>query len=226
MGRHSRAEPPAPPSPPTPPSPDSCTSTGTHRAIGRSPRRGIAAWPIACAALVALLGLGWFGWHWADGLLNRRAEAQASSCAEGDAFLRVVVTPSAEKAVEEAANRWNQADTVVRGHCIRINVDAVASRKVLDALTGRTSLDSIGDMPAGWIPESSWWISELDTTNPQLIASPAQSVATARSADYPFLGLSGEGIGVVHKHATQSFRAFLLEPAQQEIFAREGLGTG
>jgi hypothetical protein len=217
MGRHNRVETPAPPSP------DSCTSTGTHRAIGRGPRRKIAAWPIACMALVALLGLGWIGWTWADDMLNRRAEAQASSCAEGEAALRVVVTPSAEKAVTAAAQRWNQANTVVRAHCIRVDVDAVASRTVLDALTGKTGLESIDGLPAGWIPESSWWTSELDNTEPQLIGSPAESVASGGSADYPFLGLSGEGITVVHEHATQSFRAFLLEPAQQQLFADNGV---
>ncbi|SFB57753.1 hypothetical protein SAMN05216266_12151 [Amycolatopsis marina] len=217
MGRHSRVEPPAPPSP------DSCTSTGTHRAIGRGPRRRIAAWPIACAVLVALLGLGWVGWNWADDMLNRRAEAQASSCPEGDTALRVVVTPSAEKAVTTAAQNWNQANTVVRAHCIRVDVDAVPSRTVLDALTGKTGLDTIGGLPAGWIPESSWWTSELDNIDPRLVGSPAESVASSGSADYPFIGLAGDGIDVVHKHAAQSFRAYLLEPAQQEILTASGM---
>ncbi|SFQ58275.1 extracellular solute-binding protein [Amycolatopsis arida] len=218
MGRHSKVDRPAPPRP------DGRTSTGSHRAVGRTPRRRIAAWPIVCTVLVALLGMGWLGLSWADGVLASRAEAQASSCQEGDATLRVVVTPSAEQPVTAAAARWNEARTVVRAHCVHVEVEAMPSRRVLDALAGATNLDAIGGMPAGWLPESSWWISELTQNRPEMIASPAESVTSARGADYPFLGLSGEGIDVVQKHAMQSFRAFLLEPTQQADFAAAGIG--
>ncbi|UJW30797.1 hypothetical protein L3Q67_37245 [Saccharothrix sp. AJ9571] len=198
------------------------SATGSHRAIGKR-RRRVATWPIACLVLVALLGLGWLGWGWASGELNSRAEAQAASCAEGDASLRVIVTPSAEAPVKAAATRWNDAKTVVHGHCVNITVDAMASQRVLDALLGQSELTSIRGMPAAWLPETSWWISELTTKKPEMIGSPAQSVASARSADYPYLGLSGNGVDDVQKRAAQTFRGFLTEPAQQADFAAAGL---
>lgn len=198
------------------------TATGSHRAIGKT-RRRVAKWPIACLVLVALIGLGWLGWGWASGELSSRAEAQAAGCAEGDASLRVIVTPSAEAPVKAAATRWNDAKTVVHGHCINITVDAMASQRVLDALLGQSELSSIRGMPAAWLPESSWWISELTTKKPEVIGSPAQSVASARSADYPYLGLSGNGVDDVQKRAAQTFRGFLIEPAQQADFAAAGL---
>jgi hypothetical protein len=205
---------------------DGRTTTGTHRAVPGATRRRIAAWPIACTALVGLLVLGVMGWSWANGTLNSRAEAQASRCVEGNTNVRVVVTPSAEQPVSSAATRWNQANKVVHGHCVHVAVDAISSQKVLDALAGRSSLDTIDGLPTAWIPESSWWTSELTTTKPALIGSPPQSVASARSADYPCLSLSGPGIDDVQQRAAQSFRAYLLEPAQQAAFAKAGLTAG
>jgi hypothetical protein len=209
------------------PVPDALTSTGSHRAIGKAAsRRRIAAWPIACVVLVGLLVLGWFGWNWADGVLNSRAEAQAAACAEGDASMRVVVAPSAEKPVTAAATRWNQAKTVVHAHCIHIGVQAIPSERVLNALKGRSNLDAIGGLPAAWLPETSYWISELTTAKPELVGSRPESVASARSADYPYLGLSGAGIDDVQNRAAQRFREYLQEPTQQADFTAAGITAG
>lgn len=205
---------------------DGLTTTGTHRAVPGTRRRRIAAWPIACLTLVGLLVLGGMGWSWANGILNSRAEAEASRCVEGNTDVRIVVTPSAEQPVSSAATRWNQAGKVVHGHCVHVSVDAISSQEVLDALSGRSGLDTIGGLPTAWIPESSWWTSELTANKPALIGSPPQSVASARSADYPCLSLSGPGIDDVQQRAAQSFRAYLLEPAQQTGFARAGLTAG
>ncbi|WP_425484870.1 hypothetical protein [Amycolatopsis anabasis] len=200
------------------------TDTGSHRAIGKAAgRRKIAKWPIACVVLAALLVLGWLGWGWADGVLNSRAEAEATNCAEGDAAIRVVVTPSAEKPVAAAANRWNQARTVVHSHCINIRVEAMPSERVLNALTGRSNLDAIGGLPAAWLPEASWWVGELTTAKPELVGSRPESVASARSADYPYLGLAGKGVDDVQQRAAQAFRDYLKQPAQQADFVSAGL---
>ncbi|WP_211225546.1 hypothetical protein [Amycolatopsis nigrescens] len=192
--------------------------TGSHRAVGKAARRRVAKWPIACLVLVVLAGLGWAGWGWLDGVANSRAEAQASSCAEGDANMRVIVTPSAEQPVAAAAAKWNQANTVVHAHCVRIEVQAMPSERVLNALTGRSNIDAIGGMPAGWIPESSFWVDAVTTAKPEIIGSPAESVASSRGGDYPFLGLSGGQVDDVQKRASQVFRNFLKEPAQQGAF--------
>ncbi|OZM72519.1 hypothetical protein CFN78_15580 [Amycolatopsis antarctica] len=193
--------------------------TGHHRAIGKAARRRrVAKWPIACLVLVALVGLGWLGFSWAASESNTRAEAQAAKCTDGDSTLAVVVTPSAEKAVTAAAQRWNDAKTVVHAHCINVEVKAVPSEQVLGALSGKTGLDTIGGLPAAWIPESAYWVDELTANKPEIIGSPAESVASARSAEYRYLGLSGKGIDDVQKRAAQSFRGFLTEPAQQADF--------
>lgn len=200
--------------------------TGSHRIVGKkAPRRRIAPWPIACAVLAALIGLGVIGWNWADSELNSRAEAQAASCSGGTSDMRILVTPSAQKPLTAAADRWNQAATVVHGQCVHVIIEAKPSSQVLDALVGRTKLDSIGGLPAAWLPESSYWISELTTKKPELIGAPAQSVASARSADYPFVGLTGQGIDDTVLRAAQTFREYLEQPAQQADFTAAGIKT-
>ncbi|NBH11354.1 solute-binding protein [Amycolatopsis sp. SID8362] len=199
-------------------------ATGSHRIVGKkAPRRRIATWPIACMVLAALIGLGIVGWNWADSELNNRAEAQAASCSQGTSHMRVVVTPSVQKPMTAAADRWNKAATVVHGQCVHVMIEAKPSSQVLDALVGRANLDSIGGLPAAWLPESSYWVSELTTKKPEMIGSPAQSVANARSADYPFIGLSGQGVDDTLLRAAQTFREYLQQPAQQADFAAAGI---
>ncbi|WP_328648276.1 substrate-binding domain-containing protein [Amycolatopsis sp. NBC_00348] len=201
-------------------------ATGSHRIVGKkAPRRKIAGWPIACLVLAALIGLGIVGWNWADSELNSRAEAQAASCSSGTSHMRVIVTPSVQKPLAAAADRWNQAATVVHGQCVNVTIEAKPSAQVLDALVGRANLDSIGGLPTAWLPESTYWISELTTKRPEMIGSPAQSVATARSADYPFVGLTGPGIDDTLLRAAQTFREYLEQPAQQADFTAAGIKT-
>jgi hypothetical protein len=197
-------------------------ATGSHRIVGATaPRRRIAKWPIACVVLVALIVLGVAGWNYADGVLNSRAEAQAVGCAEGDATIKVLVAPAIEQPVTVSAGKWNTNKTVVASHCIHVEVKAAKSDDVFKALSGQAPLDSIGGVPAAWIPESSTWTSQMQTAKPEMISSPAQSVAAAISADYPFLGLGGNDDTA--KRAAQAFRQFLKEPAQQKDFTDAGI---
>ena len=229
MGRHTLHEDPVPHHPArpdhTPPRPrfDS-QSTGSHRIVGAAaPRRRIANWPIACVVLIALVAIGVFGWNWATGLANNRAEAQAVGCAQGPSTIKILVAPAIEKPVTVAATKWNQANTVVHAHCIHVDVQAAKSEPVLKALSGQATLDTIGGLPAAWIPEASYWVGQLQRTKPDLIGSPAQSVASAISADYPYLGLAGTGIDDTQMRAAQTFREFLKDPAQQKDFTDAGI---
>ncbi|UZF71876.1 hypothetical protein ISP_005173 [Amycolatopsis mediterranei] len=106
---------------------------------------------------------------------------------------------------------------------MHVTIEGKPSAQVLDALVGRAKLDSIGGLPAAWLPESSYWVSELTTKKPEMIGSPAQSVANARSADYPFIGLAGQGIDDTALRAAQTFREYLEQPAQQADFAAAGI---
>jgi hypothetical protein len=191
-----------------------------------SGRRRIAKWPIVAGVFVVLLVVGLLGWGWANNVLNSRAEAQANACTDGNSTLTVVVTPSVQKPVSAAAARWNQANTVVHAHCVHVDVRAIPSPQVLDALTGKTALSTIGGLPAAWVPETSYWVDQLQITKPGMVGSPAESVATAPSADYPFLGLAGDTVDEVQARAAQVFRDYLREPAQRADFTAAGLTGG
>ncbi|GAA1977804.1 hypothetical protein GCM10009754_62120 [Amycolatopsis minnesotensis] len=198
------------------------SDTGTHRIVGKKQRRRVAKWPIACLVLVALAVLGWLGWGWANGIVNNRAEAQASACTGGDTAIAVVVAPDAERPAKAAADRWNQASTVVHGHCVRVDVRAASSERTLNALAGRGSLDEIGGLPAAWMPDSSSWVTQLKTAKPGMISSPPEPIAVGKPADYPYVGIGGK-IDDVQQRAAQSFREFLKQPTQQTDFADAGL---
>ncbi|GAA3830957.1 hypothetical protein GCM10022380_57010 [Amycolatopsis tucumanensis] len=194
-------------------------ATGSHRVLGEA-KRGIAKWPIVAGVFVVLLVLGILGWGWADSIVANRAEAQASACAEGDSNLSVVAAPSVAPAVTAAAERWNQAKTVVHAHCVHVQVQAIDDQRVLLALTGRGNLDSIGGQPAVWIPETSATITELTTARPTLLTSPAEPLAANAPADYPCAVLTAEDVDEVQQRASQRFRNYLQEPAQQADFTR------
>jgi hypothetical protein len=172
--------------------------------------------------LAGLLVAGWFGWNWADGMLQNRAEAQVSDCQEGNTAIQVAVTPRVERPVQEAANRWNHARTVVHGHCVRVDVRALPSDTVLRALTSNET-NALGGTPAAWLPESSNWVDRLTAKRPELLGSSAQSVASGPEADYPYLALACDEIDAVQQRAAQSFRAFLTAPAQAAEFTAAGL---
>ncbi|NIJ12248.1 hypothetical protein FHU38_002592 [Saccharomonospora amisosensis] len=213
MGRHSIVDHPAVERS------DALTSTGTHRAIGKATRRGVAAWPIASVVLVVLLVLGWFGWNWADGVVQNRAQAQAADCQEGETSIQVAVAPSIEQPVTRAAQTWNENRTVVHGYCVDVDVKAVAAQQVLDSLLA----GSPAGMPAAWIPESSSSIDQLSKQRPGLLGSSGRSVASGAAGDYPYVTLAGEQVDDVQQRAAQSFRAFLVAPAQRTGFSDVGL---
>ncbi|MFD8497794.1 hypothetical protein [Amycolatopsis sp. NPDC059657] len=227
MGRHTLAEEPLP-HPLDPPArraqAGSGESTGSHRIVGKkAPRRRMAKWPIACIVLVLLIGLGIAGWNWLDSMSNSRAEAQAVSCDAGNSNIRVITTQSIEKPVALAAAKWNKAKTVVRDHCVHVDVYPFKSSEVLASLTGDAPMDKIGGLPTAWIPESSFWVGELQSKKPELVSAPPLSVANAMSADYPYVGLGDSSVDDTQKRAAQAFRDFLKQPDQQKDFTGAGI---
>ncbi|MFD2395885.1 hypothetical protein ACFSVJ_01850 [Prauserella oleivorans] len=199
---------------------DALTATGSHRAVGRKPKRRVAAWPIACLVLVGLLVAGWFGWNWADGVVASRAEAQAAACDEGEATLRVAVAPAAMTPVRQAAKTWNDAKTVVHGHCITVDLRSAPSERVLTSLTGA---GATGDVPAAWIAEDPSWIDRLRSQQADRIGSTPETLAQGPKGTFTYVSLTGDGVDGVQERAAQSFRSYLLEPAQRRHFTAAGL---
>lgn len=197
------------------------TATGYHRAVGAAAtRRRIAHWPIAAGVLVLLIALGLGGWAWANNVLDSRNAAQAKDCAEGVSTMKVIVAPGVARPVQAAATKWNQARTVVHAHCITIDVQPRPSNQVLDALTGHAAPDTIGGIPAVWVPEAPGnWAAQLTTARPDLIGTPPEGLTNG----FSYVGLGGSAVDEVTIRAAQVFHDFLMDPAQRPDFTDAGL---
>lgn len=205
----------------TPQRSDGRTATGYHRAVGAAAtRRRIAKWPIVAGVLVLLVAVGLGGWAWASKVLESRNAAQAKDCAEGVSTMKVVVAPGVSRPVQTAAAKWNQARTVVHAHCITIDVQPRPSNQVLDALTGHATPDTIGGIPAVWVPETTGgWAAQLTTARPDLIGTPPEGLTNG----FSYVGLGGSAVDEVTIRAAQVFHDFLMDPAQRPDFTDAGL---
>ncbi|MCC8244130.1 substrate-binding domain-containing protein [Saccharothrix luteola] len=150
-----------------------------HRALRTKVRRGIATWPVAIVGLVVLIVLGWLGWNWVGGLVERRAAAQAGDCHEGQALLRVSSTPSVAEAVKQVAEAWSRQRPVVYDHCIQIEVQSIDSEVVLQGLTQGWDTAKIGERPHAWVTDSMLWANRLAAQNAALLGAVPESIAAS-----------------------------------------------
>ncbi len=150
-----------------------------HRALRTKVRRGIATWPVAIVGVVALLVLGYFGYTWVGGIVERRAAAQAGDCREGEALLRVAATPSVADAVRQVAEAWSANRPVVYDHCIRVEVQSIDSEVVLTGLTQGWDENKLGARPHAWVTDSTLWANRLAAQNRALLGAQPVSIAAS-----------------------------------------------
>jgi len=150
-----------------------------HRALRTKVRRGIAKWPVAIVGVVALLVLGYLGWTWVSGVVERRAAAQAGDCRSGEALLRVAATPSVAEAVRGVAEAWSRQRPVVYDHCIRVEVQSIDSEVVLQGLTQGWDRDRLGESPHAWVTDSMLWANRLTAQNRALLGAQPVSIAAS-----------------------------------------------
>ncbi|MEV6711762.1 substrate-binding domain-containing protein [Lentzea sp. NPDC051208] len=150
-----------------------------HRALRAKVKRGIAKWPVLIVVLVVLLGLSWLALSWAGGVLDKRSQALAENCSEGDSVLRISVTPSVAEAVRDVAHAYSATRPVVYDHCIAIEVTSADSSAVLEGLTTTWDEQKLGKRPHAWLPDSTLWANRLSALNAKLVGSAPKSVGTS-----------------------------------------------
>ncbi|MCR3753264.1 substrate-binding and VWA domain-containing protein [Lentzea californiensis] len=150
-----------------------------HRALRAKVKRGIAKWPVLIVVLVVLLGLSWLALSWAGGVLDKRSQALAQNCSEGDSVLRISVTPSVAEAVRDVAHAYSATRPVVYDHCIAIEVISADSSAVLEGLTTAWDEQKLGKRPHAWLPDSTLWANRLSALNAKLVGSAPKSVGTS-----------------------------------------------
>ncbi|GHH44931.1 substrate-binding domain-containing protein [Lentzea cavernae] len=150
-----------------------------HRTLRAKVKRGIAKWPVLIVVLVVLLGLSWLALSWAGDILDKRSQALAQNCSEGDSVLRVSVTPSVAEAVRDVARAYSATRPVVYDHCIAIEVTSADSSAVLEGLTTTWDETKLGKRPHAWLPDSTLWANRLTALNAKLVGSAPKSVGTS-----------------------------------------------
>jgi Ca-activated chloride channel family protein len=154
-------------------------SMARHRTLHTRVQRGIAHWPVLVIAAVALLLLGWVGYTWVGGVLERRVAAEAGGCSQGDAAVHVAAAPSVAEAVQRAAGAWNRQRPVVFDHCVHVEVQSIDPETTLAGLTQSWDEARLGPRPQAWLPDSTLWVNRLTAQNAGLVGAPPQSLATS-----------------------------------------------
>ncbi|WP_156914731.1 hypothetical protein [Thermocrispum municipale] len=215
MGRHSKPE----PEPPR--RRRAAEDTGYHRAVGAS--RGVAKWPFAVLAVLAIVGAGIFAVVWGSDNLGGRADAEGGTCPEGRRTLRVIAPPKLEESLAQAGDKWNAVDRAVDGYCITVEINGADEDEALDAISQQDN--SVLAVPAVWIAESSDAGDRLRKSNPKRIASMDTPLIRKPGYMLPYIVIDGEGVDTVQQRAAQDFRDFLREPEPASVLKEAGFSS-
>jgi hypothetical protein len=214
MGRHSRPDLPGEGTSGVP------TATGYHRAVGsEATPRGIAKWPFALLAAIAIIGAGVFAVMWGTNSLGNTADAEGGECTEGRRTLRIIVTPKLVEPMVTIGDRWNAADRVVDATCISIEVSGADEDAALKAIS---RLDGVLAVPAVWVPESTGVGDRLTEENPERVATVDEPLTSGAGTVLPYIVIDGDGVDEVQLRAAQEFRDYLDEPEQGKVLQAAG----
>lgn len=217
MGRHSR------PDLPGESTSGSTTATGNHRAVGsEAPPRGMAKWPFAVLAILAVVGAGIFAVMWGSDSLGRTADAEDGTCLEGRRTLRVTAPPRLVEPLVTIGDRWNTTDHVVDGHCISVEINGAAEDEALESISKQ---DGVLAVPAVWIAESSDADDRLIESNPERVATVSVPLKSRAGYLLPYIVINGDGVDSVQQRAAQDFRDYLDEAQQEQVLQTAGYSS-
>ncbi|MEE9243417.1 MAG: hypothetical protein V3U55_05160, partial [Mycobacterium sp.] len=162
MGRHSLPDPEDSPGVPESSLPTAPQSggvwrdgewTGSHRAITPG-RRGVSIGVIVALVSVVVVVGAVILWRFFGDVLSDRSGIAAARCVDGEVNVAVVADPAIMDPVTALAQRYNQTAATVGDRCVKVNVEAADSDRVVSGFTGEWPED-LGERPALWIPGSS-----------------------------------------------------------------------
>jgi Ca-activated chloride channel family protein len=76
----------------------------------------------------------------------------------GSASANILVSPSVEGIVKDAAREWAADNPSVKGTCATVDIQVKDSAVVATALSGEWDVKSDGAAPDAWVPESTAWV--------------------------------------------------------------------
>ncbi|WP_240498330.1 substrate-binding domain-containing protein [Williamsia sp. 1135] len=150
---------------------------GEHRRAGGS--RGISRGLLIAVALIIILVILGFLWSLLGDRISKQGQDAAERCVEGDLAVSIISDPALAAPLETVAAKYNATDPVARDRCITIEVRPSDAKVTLDGLTGTWDVESRGQYPAAWIPQSSVWSSQLTTANPSIVDGNPSSLVSS-----------------------------------------------
>ena len=151
--------------------------TGSHRAVTPG-RRGVSIGVIVALVSVVVVVGAVILWRFFGDTLADRSDVAAARCVYGEVDVAVVADPAITEPVKELAERYNQTAAPVGDQCVKVNVLAAGSERVLDGLTEQWPVD-LGDRPALWIPGSSVSEARLEAATGVETVSDSRSLVTS-----------------------------------------------
>ncbi len=143
-------------------------------------RRGISRGLVFAALCVVLILAGTVLWWQLGDRVNKQGDQAAGTCVEGKATVSIIADPDITDALRGIAKSYNGSHPVVRDHCITVDVRPGDSRITYQGLhEPQWDSSTLGTFPAGWIPQSSVWTSQLQVDNPKLIDGTPDSLVTS-----------------------------------------------
>lgn len=150
---------------------------GTH-ASGKTRQlvsRKLLASVLGVILVVALL-LTW------RGIGDRRDDGSttAQQCLEGKGLVALAVDPAIAPALQQIAADYNATGSIVRDHCVQVQVRPADARGILEGLIAENwDTQAHGAYPGAWIPESSVWSAALQVAAPDALAGGPESLVSS-----------------------------------------------
>lgn len=126
---------------------------GQHRGAGQV--RRVGGGPIIGVLAVVLIVVLVFGWLKVRDVITNQGNEAAGACVDGNSTLAVTADPDIAPQIQQAADRYNATQPVVRDQCVTVSVAAKPSQLMESGLAGGSwDEGALGPKPALWIPQS------------------------------------------------------------------------
>lgn len=182
---------------------------GTHRAVGA--RRGVATWPLAVLAALAVLTAGIVAVAWGVNSADAAANAESRDCSEGTTTLHVAAAPELNDRVAKAADQWNRQHRVVFSHCVTVASSPATAKQATAQIVGDHA-------PSAWLSPTDRDAADLQKHHAALVATTTDPLSVGGKR-YPYVVIAGKGVDDMQQRAAQAFRDYLDEPDSQGILA-------
>jgi len=156
--------------------------SGRHRPTGLLRNRAVRT-PLVVIGALSLIAAG--------SVILRSVAADAGGCSGSSGIkLTVAADPAIAPAITEIGNAWGATEPTVNDECVRVEVVAKASHEMaenlatwsggwVDIAAKPAPTPAESELPAVWIPDSSYWLGRVSAVDRELFEGDATSIASS-----------------------------------------------